>query len=99
MKKKLWFIMVVSVNVSLMLAACAAPAPAPAPVPVVEAATAVPATEAPAAERVLTIGMSGDVETLDSDFSHFQQSSFHAEDMIPKFLFNSRFQSLAPFLL
>lgn len=75
MKKKLWFIMVVSVNVSLMLAACAAPAPAPAPVPVVEAATAVPATEAPAAERVLTIGMSGDVETLDSDFSHFQRSN------------------------
>lgn len=55
--------------VCLLLAACAA-----APISTPSGGSA----EAPAAatgEKVITIAISGDIETLDSDFSHFQRSN------------------------
>ncbi len=74
MKKQLLSTVIVVVIASLVLAACAAPDPAP--VAEAPAAPAAPvAALASAGEQVLTIGMSGDVETLDSDFSHFQNSN------------------------
>jgi peptide/nickel transport system substrate-binding protein len=61
---------------SMLVGACA---PAPAAVTSPTAAPAVEPTKeaaAPAtAERILTIAISGDIETVDSDFSHFQRSN------------------------
>jgi len=53
--------------VGALFAACVAP--------VAPAATTGEAAPSAAAEKVLTIAISGDIETLDSDFSHFQRSN------------------------
>ncbi len=56
--------------IGALLTGCVAPADtAPGAAP--EAGAAAPA----AGEKVLTIAVSGDIETLDSDFSHFQRSN------------------------
>lgn len=60
---RVYFVLLV-VALASLVAACVAPV-----------APAAPGAAPAAGERVLTIGMSGDVETLDSDFSHFQRSN------------------------
>ncbi len=78
MKRLLWFALLASL--SLVLAACG-PTPttvAPTQPPPPPGATAAPqptAAPTPKEEHVLTIAVAGDVETLDSDFSHFQLSN------------------------
>lgn len=79
--KRLIILGVLVVVAALVLAACAPAAPPPTPAPpivqtvVVEKAVVVPATPLPPKERILTIALSGDVETVDSDFSHFTRAN------------------------